>query len=272
MYKALISDFDNTLVGPPTRRVPDDAKKEIQKLLDKGVHFSIATGRPFAGLIAETCEEIGLTSPQIVMGGAEIIDPVTKKVLWGEYMPEKELKELIKRFTDMNLFFGVEKEDAVYTPKGESFADYGKGVSYKKIEELDYHNVPKIEVSPLHPHLTREQAFSLEETLRNEYSDLTIIAIHVRGNYGMNITSAKASKHIGVLEYMKVLNLQPEEVVGIGDGYNDYPLLTACGFKIAMGDAPDELKEIADLVVPTQVENGILEAIRKCFPENKAVK
>jgi hydroxymethylpyrimidine pyrophosphatase-like HAD family hydrolase len=64
---------------------------------------------------------------------------------------------------------------------------------------------------------------------------------------------------------MKIMKLKPEEVVGVGDGYNDYPLLTACGVKVAMGDAPDELKEIADFIVPPQSEHGVLQVIEKYF-------
>jgi hypothetical protein len=49
--------------------------------------------------------------------------------------------------------------------------------------------------------------------------------------------------------------------VAIGDGHNDYPLFTACGYKIAMGNAPSELKDIADLVVPPTHEGGMKQAL-----------
>ena len=44
-------------------------------------------------------------------------------------------------------------------------------------------------------------------------------------------------------------------------GINDYPLLINCGYKIAMGNAPDSLKAIADLVVGTQAEDGLVEVV-----------
>ena len=50
-------------------------------------------------------------------------------------------------------------------------------------------------------------------------------------------------------------------MVGMGDSYNDYPLFTACGYKIAMGNAPDELKEIADFIAPTVENNGTVVAL-----------
>ena len=47
-------------------------------------------------------------------------------------------------------------------------------------------------------------------------------------------------------------------MIGLGDGYNDIPLLSVCGFKVAMENAPEELKEIADVIVPIVEQDGFL--------------
>jgi hypothetical protein len=46
-------------------------------------------------------------------------------------------------------------------------------------------------------------------------------------------------------------------MIGIGDNFNDIPLLNACGYKVAMENAPDEVKQIADEVIPSFNTEGV---------------
>ncbi len=65
------------------------------------------------------------------------------------------------------------------------------------------------------------------------------------------------------MQLSKILNVSQSKIVGVGDGYNDYPLLIACGYKIAMDNAPNHLKKIADLIVPTVTGDGLVTALNK---------
>ena len=53
------------------------------------------------------------------------------------------------------------------------------------------------------------------------------------------------------------------EIVAVGDGTNDISLLDSAGLGIAMGDAPDELKAVADYVTLDVDHNGLAETINK---------
>lgn len=54
-------------------------------------------------------------------------------------------------------------------------------------------------------------------------------------------------------------------MIGVGDGYNDYPMLEACGLKVAMGNAVDELKVIADIVAPSIEQDGLAKVIEDYY-------
>ncbi|HXS15232.1 MAG TPA: HAD hydrolase family protein, partial [Candidatus Saccharimonadales bacterium] len=58
-------------------------------------------------------------------------------------------------------------------------------------------------------------------------------------------------------------DISTEEIIGIGDGHNDFPLLMACGLKVAMGNAVDDLKAIADYIAPSVDEDGVADVIEK---------
>jgi hydroxymethylpyrimidine pyrophosphatase-like HAD family hydrolase len=79
----------------------------------------------------------------------------------------------------------------------------------------------------------------------------------------LDIVSEHASKLHGVVDVAKLMHLSTHEIIGVGDGYNDFPLLMACGLKIAMGNAVPELKAIADFVAPTVDEDGVATVIEK---------
>ena len=59
------------------------------------------------------------------------------------------------------------------------------------------------------------------------------------------------------------VRIEQYEIIGVGDGYNDFPLLMACGLKVAMGNATEDLKEIADYIAPTVDEDGVADVIEK---------
>lgn len=257
-YQVIVVDFDGTLVDFSFRLSPA-VKNSIKNLIQKGYIFSIATGRPYQGIVQTICGSLQLSSPQIVRGGAEIIDPKHKRILWAEYIPVKTAKEIINFFIDHNHSFAVESGEFTYTLDSESRQDlYGAGTVFKSLSQLDYQLVPKIVLDITSANNQDE----LEEQIKNLFPDLHIVKSGVHRKV-LDITSEKATKHLAVLKLSELLNIDPKLMIGIGDGYNDYPLLSACGFKVAMENAPQQLKEIADLVVPTVENDGLLVIFNK---------
>jgi len=61
----------------------------------------------------------------------------------------------------------------------------------------------------------------------------------------------------------EILGIKTDEIIAVGDGYNDFPFLMACGLKVAMGNAVPELKAIADYIAPSVDEDGIVDVIER---------
>jgi len=263
-YKAIIADYDNTLVGFH-QKIKENLKDKITQLKNEGLIFSIATGRSFTGIVKETCHILKLSAPQIVMGGAQIINPVNESILWEELIPASEAKSIIDFLYKKNLYTVVETSDCDYSSDGKFVYFFRKNIPIKKVKDIPFEPIPKILVVAYMNNINEKQIVELERNIKSNHPNLSVIKFLYDGKWGLDITSEKATKHTAVLEYMKLLNLRPQEVVGVGDNFNDYPLLSACGFKIAMADAPKELLEIADFIAPSEKDDGLLVALNKFF-------
>jgi HAD superfamily hydrolase (TIGR01484 family) len=247
-YKAIISDIDGTLTSKMTKDdlYPLPSKKVLQAINKaKGkMHFVLATSRslPYTNYLLDC---LLLTSPYIVQNGAIIVDGKTKKILWEKQIYQNDLLRVIEYFLKKKLSFVIDERDKT-------------GITFTK--NYVPHNPLNIFVSEL----TDKQAKEVEHDL----SDISTIAMHkvtswTQTKWGFNITNAEVSKQHAVLEIAKILNISTEEMIGIGDGYNDFPLLMACGFKVAMGNAVTELKAIADYIAPSIDQDGVADVIKK---------
>ena len=79
----------------------------------------------------------------------------------------------------------------------------------------------------------------------------------------VNVTHLSVSKGAALTELASAYGLEPADVLAIGDGPNDAPLLMAAGLAIAMGNANAALKELADHVVAGVDEDGFAEAVER---------
>ncbi len=81
------------------------------------------------------------------------------------------------------------------------------------------------------------------------------------GLWAVDFTRTGVTKATGVKELARMLGTSADRMIAVGDSFNDAPLLEVCGLGVAMGQAPDELKAIADFVAPSVDEDGLATAI-----------
>lgn len=242
-YKAIICDVDGTLIssryGLPSERVTD----AIHKSQEKGIHVSIATARGLFEL-NHILKKLQLTSPCIITGGAIIIDPVTLKILKENLLSKKDVEEIRKIGERLKVPLLVEDNDKSL-PLDSAY-------KYNKPANI----------------YTESINASVGEIFLKEVSKISSVYPHKAVSYIKDeiyalINNSSASKQEGVLEISRMLKIKPEEIIGIGDSHNDFPLLMACGLKVAMGNAPDDLKAIADYIAPSVEKDGVADVIEK---------
>lgn len=242
-YKALFLDVDGTTVvhgvkNLPTSRVTDAIERARNK-----IHICLATSRPLY-VSQSILSHLKLSGPCVMTGGTQIYDPVKKKMLMEFPLKKPQAQRIYAYFKNHNIQTHI-FDGAVDKPfHGEQ--------DEKKI--LSFY-VPKID-----PNIIDETIKDLQKIPEiNVYK----IPSWTPGFMSIDIMASDASKLHGIVEVAKLLKIETHEMIGVGDGYNDFPLLMACGLKIAMGNAVPELKAIADFIAPSVEEDGVATVIEK---------
>lgn len=263
-YKLIISDFDGTL-GGKNEVISSRVSDAIKKWVSSGGEFSIATGKSYLR-IKKNIEELGLKTPQIVMGGAEIVKPDGSK-LYSQPIDKDIAMDFITLMDSNGYGLTIDTNDHYYSNPQADYHFSNSLITHLALDEFTPQPVPKIIVRISDKPLEEVERFS-KDVLSKRYPELHIIKTYGPAGGAWDVTSVAATKHLAALELMKITGVVREETVGVGDGYNDFPLLEACGYKVAMGSAPDDLKVIADLVVPTYQEDGVAVLIDKLLAES----
>ncbi len=242
-YKAIILDLDDTTVAHgkaslPTPRVADAIAKAREK-----IHVCVATARTLPDSIP-VLSHLSLSGPCVLTNGTQIYDPVTSSIVHEVLLP----LGIVSKIYPMCKEHGLD----VILYDGQKDLQYKGGALPDKVLSIYIPEIPPAEIDSL------VSLFSIGDQIHVQK-----LTAWDKRFMSIDITHSEASKLHGILEVAKILNIKTEEIIGVGDGYNDFPLLMACGLKIAMGNAVPELKAIADFIAPTVHEDGVATVIEK---------
>lgn len=250
-YKALMLDVDGTLIPYQYDAMPSKKVKEAITKAKEKVHVCLVTGRSYYSS-KSILKELGLTEGYAVVDtGAFVIDISSNEIVYKQTMEKTDIQHVIHVLGKNNITFYLKDEKNISQTR-DYFPPYRK--------DQDIENVSMF---------FTDEDFTLEQThiLMRELARPHLNVFRTRHKdpekYGLNITHVNATKLHGIEVIAEKLNLLREEIVGVGDGYNDFPLLMASGLKVAMGNAISDLKEIADYIAPTVVDDGVADVIEK---------
>lgn len=242
-YKALILDLDGTTIpnrqdGMPSQKVVEAIAKATQVM-----HVSVATSRPLA-YAADLIAQLKLSSPCVIDGGAQIYDPITKKIIAEQAIEPKDAQTIWH-----------------FLKKNKHKFKYSNGSSEK---DLPQEQIPPKVLDFIVLALDHNQA----DSLITQLSHIPTLALHkvsswTEGELAVKISHTTATKLHGIITVAEMLKVKREEIIGVGDSYNDFPLLMASGLKVAMGNAVSDLKEIADYIAPSVEEDGVVAIIER---------
>ncbi|MBV9874555.1 MAG: HAD family phosphatase [Verrucomicrobia bacterium] len=109
---------------------------------------------------------------------------------------------------------------------------------------------------------------SIERSIRSLSAIAVSTITYSKRNY-LEILPVDVNKAKAIAALSQFLGVDRSEVAGVGDGLNDLEMLSEAGFAIAMGNASDRLKTAADLVVGSNDEAGVAQAVTEILTRNR---
>ena len=245
-YKALLLDLDGTTI-PMAGELPSERViKRVKEVIKKGIHVVIATGR-IRQNASPAIEALGITDPCIFYNGAQLYHMGEQRVLQQHVIETHEAIELLKIFKgkSIELSSASGKIEFVEPPK-----------DLEKLEIFGCY-VPRLTKKEADMYMLKLSAFP---HLKAIMATKTWDGLPVVGVTNVNATKQEAISH--VINYFKI---DPKEMVAVGDGENDMPMVIAAGMGVAMGNAAESLKEVANYITPSVEEDGVAHVIEKFF-------
>lgn len=250
--KIIFFDIDGTLLNTE-KKIPQTTKASIEELKKNGVHVVIATGRP-PFMFEQIREELEIDS-YVSFNGQHV-------VYKGETIYKKPMKkhEIIHLHEDTL----QSKIPMVYFSESEMRATVGEHQYIKEgLGKLKFYYPEKDEHFPLNESIYQALMFcekGKEDSLIQKHASFSFLRWHT---YSIDILPVGGTKAIGIEHMMKASGLNHADSYAFGDGLNDLEMLQAVGTGVAMGNARDSLKTIADFVTDSSDNDGIFKGLKQ---------
>lgn len=253
-------DLDDTLLTDDLVIAPG-AKQAIARAMDEGVVVTLATGRMFPAA-RPFARELGLDVPLITYNGA-LIRTAGGETWWHKPVPRPLALEVLDYAETEGWAVQCYCDDRLYVTRIDDDVRY----------YTDIANVPAQTVADMRalleerettkllgvgePDEIARRAVELDEKFRGR---LTITISKPRF---VEMLDAGVSKAAALAEVARRFGIEREQVMAIGDSFNDWDMLRWAGLGVAMGNAPPEIQAMADQVVSSNMEEGVAEAFER---------
>lgn len=238
--KAVIVDLDNTLLHTD-KTLSAYTVDVFRKYKEKGIKLMVATARPFR-TATSYFDRIGFDAIT-VSNGARIFcgDQTIDHAISAE--SAQQLLHRLEAYDDLRIT--LETGQCAYSNKPIEY--------YRTVLTEDLPGVAKAEGAlKILVHKDREDAMAL---LKKELSEDLYVTIS--GGYLIQVMDKAATKWNGVKTMLTMLACSPEETVYFGDDYDDIEPIRLCAMGVAVSNAIEEVKAVADHIALSNDDDGV---------------
>lgn len=271
-FKIIFIDIDSTLINRE-RELSNGTIKEIKRVSSLGVKVILASSR-IPKSMRYFLEELGINEPIISHNGG-LIQSELKTGGDVENLFSKQLN-----YGTAEAVYSAGQEIGIHT--GFYLNDNWYEESVDRWVEREINNtraMPQIcniksvlddwKVGGSGPHKIMcmgdgEKMDRFSEIVKKSSGD-SVNAYRSKKTY-LEVTSAETSKKTAAEFLQKRYGFKREEVIAIGDNYNDVEMIRWAGLGVVMGNARDAVKQHADYVAPPNYDDGVASVVKKYFP------
>jgi Cof subfamily protein (haloacid dehalogenase superfamily) len=277
MNTLYISDLDGTLLQP-NARLSDFARETLNRMLDEGLQFSIATGRSVVSM-QDVLAGLNLRLPIIELDGAYLTDLAS-----GQHHVIRALApETAVAVLEETLGCGLQPFVKTFDGRQDRLY-YGQGLNGGMdwfLQERQRYKDRRLQFEPNLQSVLHEQVIgftvigqaealmALRQTLVEGFGSQLESYLYENqyapGWYWMTVHDAAATKAQGIAELQAMMDLQHLPVVAFGDQHNDLPMLQAADWGVGMANGITAVHQIADEVIGPNVEDSVVRYIQAAW-------
>ncbi|MED5020652.1 Cof-type HAD-IIB family hydrolase [Paenibacillus chibensis] len=258
MYKLIAIDIDDTLINDD-KEVTPATQQALEQAVAKDVVVTLATGRAYASAQA-IARQTGLNVPIITYQGSLIKNLMDEKVLYERYVPKDAARKLFEYCIAHDLHLQVYIDDKLYAREENQ-----KLIDYCNLNRTPYYIEPDLEklIEQKTPKMLIIDDPDYLDTLIPVFRELLGSEVHITKSkpHFLEIMHHEGTKGDALTFLAKHFGVDMSETMAIGDSWNDHEMLEAAGLGVAMGNAIQGLKDIADFVTLSNNEDGVKAAI-----------
>jgi 5-amino-6-(5-phospho-D-ribitylamino)uracil phosphatase len=271
-YKMLVCDIDGTLLNSQGQ-LSDGVVQAIREATAQGVVVTLATGRQLRSVM-HIVERLGVSVPIILANGAVIADPLNKKTILHRPLPWPTAHAVLDVIREHKLWSSVfthtfEGTDTFYDLEPgfrEAYLFIHKDTPFvQQIDDLKSltHLEPLKVLLVERPERVKPLADDLRELQKHHDFSLIVSDHDFPGYTFLEVFDPASTKAIGIAQLAETLGIEQSEIVAVGDNVNDLEMILYAGLGVAMGNATEQLKEIADWTTRSNDEDGVAYLIRE---------
>lgn len=266
-YRLIAFDMDGTLLDSE-KRITKESQRAIERAVHAGKVVVLSTGRSISEIV-DYREELKNVRYFVCESGAYVYDQQEEKVLHVDTFPRDVIDQMFELAEgyDVQPYIMHEGQAVTQSETVRRRKEFGLEIFYEMMNRVciqveDVHavckeknwNVEKLSFFCLNP----EQRAELHEEMKRlpvtiactEYAFLEISPLGVSKAKGLR----KLGDHLGITV---------DEMAAVGDSGNDVEMMKSVGFPIAMGNATEEIRQLAKVVVADNDHGGCAEAVDK---------
>ena len=261
-YKIILSDIDGTLLTSDHRVLPRTAAA-IRQVVARGIPFALVSAR-MPEAITPIIAQIGTDAAKVCYNGALVITPEGMEIhdeRMSRAHTDTVLNLIAQSYSAASMSYYAGHTWYVRT-RDDADVQREEGITGVHSVEENFQRLIAADILPnkLFSMGTPELIVRMEQELSEVLPTLSIVrsAPHL-----LEIIERTVSKATGIEILLAHYGIDRSEALAFGDNYNDIPMLRYVGHSVAMGNAPDAIKDIADSVTEANDADGIYHFLKK---------
>lgn len=264
-YRMLVLDLDDTLLKDD-RTVSELTRRRLLEAQQQGMIVVLASGRPtyaMQHLAKELClAEYG--GYFISFNGARITSCANQHILLSVDISHAQMCKLFDLAQEHGVYIQTYTEDHILVSKDNEYTQIEKEITgMDVIECADFKaEIPKTAVKAMmleHPDRLKEVEKALRPVVENE------LYMTITKPFFLEFMNPAVDKGKSLVTLAQHLNVPMEQVIAVGDSYNDISMLKAAGLGVAMGNAVEAVKQAADYETADNEHDGVARVVERFF-------